>query len=80
MSRVIDSEAHEALRRFLIEKRKAAGINQADLGKKLRRPQSYVSDVERGQRIVSVVDLLLLADALGFDPRKAIGQLQRGRR
>ncbi|HMG77879.1 MAG TPA: helix-turn-helix transcriptional regulator [Xanthobacteraceae bacterium] len=72
MARVFASPRHEALRAFLVKQRKAAGLRQVDLAKRLKRGQDYVSDVERGQKIVNVVELMEWADALGFDPREVM--------
>jgi transcriptional regulator with XRE-family HTH domain len=76
MSRTLDSPRHEALTRFLIDKRKRAGLTQAGLAAKLGRYQSFVATVESGQRRIDVIELLDIADAIGFDPREAIKTLR----
>jgi hypothetical protein len=50
MARPIDSPRHKALRDFLVEKRKEAGLRQVDLAKRLKRRQDYVSYVETGPK------------------------------
>ncbi len=60
MSRTLQSSKHRALKEFLVEKRKKAGLTQADVAKKLRRYQSFVANVETGQRKLDVVELLAL--------------------
>ena len=75
MSRTIQSSRHQALKDFLIEKRKKAGLTQAAVAKKLRRYQSFVATVESGQRKLDVVELLQFAEAIGFDPRDALKKL-----
>jgi hypothetical protein len=57
MARNLDSPRHDALRLFLIEKRKKAGLRQVDLAKLLKRRQDYVSYVETGHKLVEVVEL-----------------------
>jgi cyanate lyase len=79
MSRTLRSSRHEALRSFLVEKRKKTGLTQTDVAKKLRRYQSFVASVEGGQRKVDVVELLAFAEAIGFDPREAIKRLMSTR-
>jgi transcriptional regulator with XRE-family HTH domain len=79
MSRTLRSPRHEALRRLLIEKRKAAGLTQAELAKRLGRYQSFIADLERGQRRIDVVEFLDLAEALDFDAPKAIRSIAVGR-
>ena len=72
MARTSDSPRQKALRDFLVEKRKEAGLRQVDLAKRLKRRQDYVSYVETGQKLVEVVELMEWAEAIGFDPRDAI--------
>jgi transcriptional regulator with XRE-family HTH domain len=77
MARSLESPRHEALRAFLVEQREKADLRQVDLAKRLRRPQSYVTYVETGQKIVDVIELLAWADAIGFDPHEAIKRLAK---
>jgi len=72
MATAFNSPRHEALRAFLVGKRKKAGLRQVDLAKKLKRRQDYVSYVETGQKVVEVVELMEWAEAIGFDPREAL--------
>jgi hypothetical protein len=71
MSRTLHSSRHEALRAFLVEKHKKAGLTQAVVAGRLKRYQSFVATVEAGQRKVDAVELLDFAEAIGFDPREA---------
>jgi transcriptional regulator with XRE-family HTH domain len=80
MARRLDSPRHDALRQFLVEKRKKAGLRQVDLAKRLKRKQDYISYVETGKKLVEVVELLEWAEALGFDPRDAIKALGKIRK
>lgn len=77
MARARSSPKHEALGAFLAQKRLAAGLRQVDLAKKLRRRQDYVSDIETGQKLVNVVELIEWAAALGFNPQEAIRHLTK---
>jgi len=72
MSRSLHSPRHDALCALLVERRKRAGLTQAQVAVALRRPQSYVATVEQGQRTVDVVTLLAFAEAIGFDPCEAL--------
>lgn len=50
--------------RFIQKLRQArleAGLTQVDVGRKLKKPQAYVSKIERGERRVDVVELDELA-------------------
>lgn len=77
MSRTLGSPRQEALVQFLIDKRKKAGLSQAQVATKLGRYQSFVATVESGQRRIDVVEFLDFADAIGFDAREAITRLTR---
>jgi transcriptional regulator with XRE-family HTH domain len=77
MPRSLRSPRHEALTELLVEQRKAAGMTQAELARRIGRYQSFVSDVERGQRRVDVVEFLEFSEALKFDPAKIISTIRR---
>jgi transcriptional regulator with XRE-family HTH domain len=80
MARTVDSPRQDALREFLVKKRKEAGLRQIDLAKRLKRRQDYVSYVETGQKLVDVVELMEWAEAIGFDPKDAIKALAKIRK
>lgn len=51
-----------------IEKaRSDAGLTQVQLARKLRKPQSFISSIESGQRRLDLVELVTLADAMNAD-------------
>jgi transcriptional regulator with XRE-family HTH domain len=75
MSRTLRSRRHQALVAFLIDRREKAKLTQAELAKKLGRYQSFVARVESGQRRIDIIELLDLAEAIGFDPREALKRL-----
>jgi len=75
MSRSLRSPRHRALTDFLIQKRLAAGLTQAEVAKRLGRYQSFVARVENGQKVLDVVELLEFAEALRFDPREALREM-----
>jgi transcriptional regulator with XRE-family HTH domain len=77
MSRTLDARRHEALRAFLVERRKQAGLRQVDLAERLSRPQSYVTHVETGQKHVALIELIEWAEAIGFDPEAAITEIAK---
>ena len=75
MSRTLRSPRHEALRVFLVERRKRAGLTQSEVARRLHRYQSYVANVETGQKRIDVVEFVAFAEAIGFDPAKAISKI-----
>jgi hypothetical protein len=77
MARTYDSPRHDALRRFLVQQRKNAGLRQVDLAKRLKRRQDYVSYVETGQKLVEVVELMEWAEPSDSMPRMPSRHLPR---
>lgn len=66
MGKRLYSDARETVRSLLRNAREKAEITQTDLAEKLGRPQSYVSDYERGHRRldwVAVHEVLTACDA-----------------
>jgi transcriptional regulator with XRE-family HTH domain len=54
-----------------------ASLTQVALAKKLRRPQSFVSKFERGERRLDVAEFLDVARALGIDAARIISNIER---
>lgn len=61
----IHKSEYSILLRRLRALRTAAGLTQVDLSTALQRPQSYVSDVERGSRRMDLLQLRELCHACG---------------
>lgn len=53
--------------------RTAAGLTQAELSAALGRPQSYISDVERGSRRMDLLQLRELCNACGQSLSEFVG-------
>jgi len=70
----VGNEADKRFRKLLIQTRKHAGITQAVLAERLKRPQSFVSKYERGERRLDVVEFGEVAKALGIDPVRFLGR------
>lgn len=77
MAKTLGSKRHKALIAMLVEEREAADMTQSELADALNQYQSFVARVESGQRRVDVIEFLEIANAIGFDPKKLIGKLQR---
>jgi DNA-binding transcriptional regulator YiaG len=70
--KTIHTERHRRLRELLIARRKAAGLTQTVLARRLGKPPSYVAKYELGDRRLEFLDV---AVAIGFDPCEAIRAL-----
>ena len=64
----VRSPAQRVLLEAIREARKQAGLTQAEVAKRLKRPQSFVSAYESGDRRIDVLDFLRIVKALNSDP------------
>lgn len=67
MAKTIRSSGHEALCDALIAARNAAGLTQKQLADRLHQHQSFVARVESGERRIDVVEMIVLARAIGIE-------------
>ena len=65
----------DRLRRRLCEARRARGLRQADLANRLGRPQSFVSNYERGTRRLEVSEFIQIARMLGVDAAAVVAEI-----
>lgn len=77
MPKTIHSERHQRLAELLAEKRKAAGLTQAAVAHAMGRHQPFIANIENGDRRVDLVELIDLAEIIGFDVHAVIDELQR---
>ena len=64
----VGNKAYKRFRDLLVEARKEANLTQAQISSRLKRPQSFVSKYERGERRLDVVEFREVAQAIGIDP------------
>jgi transcriptional regulator with XRE-family HTH domain len=57
---------------FLRALREEADLTQRELGKRLKKPQSWVYNCETANRRVDVTEFIAWASACGVDPRTAL--------
>jgi len=77
MARTFATKRHAALVAFLKKKRKDADLTQTQVAKRIGRYQSFITDYERGQKRIDAVELVQIAEAIGFDPVEAIRLIKR---
>jgi transcriptional regulator with XRE-family HTH domain len=61
------AKENRALVGILKELRVTKGFTQGELAEALRKPQSYVSKIERGERLMDPVEFRQIVEALGQD-------------
>ena len=74
VQKTIHSDEHAVLRDLLAAKRRESEMTQSDLADKLGVPQSLVSKVERGERLLDVIEFARYIAALGGDPVQAFSE------
>ena len=79
MKKSLYERRQAAFTELLRRARTEAGLTQVELAKKLRRPQSYVSKYERGDRRLGVIEFLEIARVIGFDLHELLRELESKR-
>ena len=67
MSKSLHSQRYRLFRELLLAERERAGLTQVEVARLLRKPQSFVSKYERGDRRLDMTEFLELADVLAVD-------------
>lgn len=66
----LHTSKYQIFRDLLVDARKQIGMTQVQVAKKLRKPQSFVSKFERGERRLDLTEFIEIADALEIDVDK----------
>jgi transcriptional regulator with XRE-family HTH domain len=75
MSKSAFTAAHNVLVSALAQNRRDMKLQQVELAAKLGKDQSYISNIERGQRRVDVVEFYAIARAMDIDPIELFTQI-----
>lgn len=70
----IHRPAYAKFLKLLAEERTSAACSQAELAERLKKPQSYVSKIETGERRLDLIEFIDWANALDAEP---VALLQR---
>ena len=60
----VHSDRYNRFLKLVIDARKRAGLTQQELADKLKKPQSYISKYERGERRLDVIEFLEISQLL----------------
>lgn len=66
---------YDRLRELVAGARLASGLSQRQVSRRLGMAPTYVSKVERGERLVNVLEFIELLLAVDADPRVVFGAL-----
>jgi transcriptional regulator with XRE-family HTH domain len=75
----VQPREHKLVGAVLAQARERAGLTQVQLAKLLRKPQSFVSSYETGQRRIDVLEMLRIVEALKGNPQKVFSDIVRRR-
>lgn len=76
MPHAFHTDAYKHLVELLIAARKAAGLNQAELGKLIGRGQTFVSKVEQGERRLDMIEVIIWCRLVRTDVHKLVNKLK----
>ncbi len=67
---------YELFQKALTEARLEKGLTQSEVAGRLRKPQSYVSKYESGERRLDVIEYLEVCDAMSVSPHSILKKIQ----
>ena len=76
MTKSVFTDRYCLFTQMLIQERRDKRITQTQLARMLKKPQSYVSKYENGERRLDIVEFLEIADCIGIDAAEFIKKLQ----
>ena len=77
MARSLHTADYDYFRSLLIAARERSGLTQAQVAAKMRRPQSFVSKYENGERRLDVVEFVQVCMAVGVSPQSIVANLYK---
>ncbi|WP_105750905.1 helix-turn-helix domain-containing protein [Pseudomonas aeruginosa] len=80
MTKAIYRPEYEVFLEILKRRRLAAGLTQVQCSQALGRPQSFISDVERGSRRLDIIQLRDLCQVIGIDLTTLVLELEEALR
>ena len=73
----IDPQQYQTVGACLAAARRRANLTQIEAAERLGRTQTFISEIERGLRRVDVLEIILIARALGANPLKLFAEIAR---
>lgn len=64
----VRSDEYRSVIETIIEARRAAGVTQRELARRLRKPPSFVNKIELFERRLDVLEFVAIAMALAIEP------------
>ena len=77
MEKSIGSAEQVCLQKLLRQVRKEAGLTQVDLAARLKTGQSTISNYERGERRLDLVELAQVCDGIGIKLKEFVDRFEK---
>ena len=71
----VETEQYKAVGAALAAARRRAQLTQQELARRVGKPQSFVSEYERGQRRIDIIEFILITRILGADPISVLAEI-----
>ena len=68
-------DQYSTLQSILISTRKSRGLTQSEVADRLKKPQSFVSKYESGERRLDVIEFIEVCKALNINPVSIVKKL-----
>ena len=69
------SSHYELFQKALADARQEKGLTQSEVATRLRKPQSYVSKYESGERRLDVIEFLEVCEAMSVNPSSILRKI-----
>lgn len=76
MDKTIYSTRYQLLCKILRDQRRMNDLTQAEVARRMGKPQSFVAKYERGERRLDIIELLAIAEVINIEPIAIIRTLQ----
>jgi len=70
------TSSYELFQKALADARLEKGLTQSEVAARLRKPQSYVSKYESGERRLDVIEFLEVCEAMSVSPHSILKKIQ----
>lgn len=78
MVKSVHTDAYACMIAALVRRRKARGVTQAELAKRLGKAQPFISEIETRERRLDLLEFYAIARALGVDPQALFAEVITG--
>ena len=75
VQKTLHSPAHQTFTRMIKEAREKAGLTQTETAKRLGIRQNLISDIERGERLVDVIEFIHFCQMYDVNPGRFLKKL-----